>query len=68
MEETGRVKNHLGECSLNVTCPDGECSEILVSNPAMMYLCHVTNEIALKKCLKTWVTSSVCDQNTRLKG
>ena len=33
-EETGRVKNCLGECSLKVTRPDGECSKILVSNPA----------------------------------
>ena len=32
-EETGREKNCLGECSLKVTCPDGECSKILVSNP-----------------------------------
>ena len=28
-----RVKNYLGECSLKITCPNGECSEILVSNP-----------------------------------
>ncbi len=33
MEETGWVKTDLGECNLKVTCPDGECSEILVSNP-----------------------------------
>ena len=32
-EETGREKNCLGECSLKVTHPDGECSKILVSNP-----------------------------------
>ena len=35
IEETGRVKNCLGECSLKVTRPDGECSKILVSNPAV---------------------------------
>ena len=33
-EETGRVKNFLGECRLKVTRPNGERSEILVSNPA----------------------------------
>ena len=32
-EETGREKNCLGECRLKVTCPDGKCSKILVSNP-----------------------------------
>ena len=32
-EETGRVKNCLGECSLKVTRPNGECSKMLVSNP-----------------------------------
>ena len=32
-EETGRVKNYLGECNLRVTRQVGECSEILVSNP-----------------------------------
>ena len=34
--ETGPVKNYLGECSLTVTRPDGEFSEILVSNTAEM--------------------------------
>jgi len=34
MEDTGRVKIDLGECSLKVTRPDGECTKILVSNPA----------------------------------
>ena len=33
VEETGQVKNYLGECTLKVTRPDGECSKILVSNP-----------------------------------
>ncbi len=33
MEDPGRVKTDLGECNLKVTRPDGECSEILVSNP-----------------------------------
>ena len=33
VKETGRVKNYMGECSFKVTCPDGECSTILVSNP-----------------------------------
>ena len=33
VEETGRVKNYLGECSFKVTRPDGQCSKILVSNP-----------------------------------
>ena len=28
-----QVKNYLGECSLKVTRPNGERSEILVSNP-----------------------------------
>ena len=32
-EETGWVKNCLGECSLKVTHPDNECYKILVSNP-----------------------------------
>ena len=36
VEETGPVKNYLGECSLTVTHPDGEFSEILVSNTAEM--------------------------------
>ena len=36
MEETGQVKTELGECNLKVTRPDGECSKILVSNPAIM--------------------------------
>ncbi len=35
MEETGRVKNDLGEYNLKVTRPDGECFEILVSNPVI---------------------------------
>ena len=34
MEDTGRVKIDLGECSLKVIRPDGECTKILVSNPA----------------------------------
>ena len=32
-EETGRVKNCLGECGLKVTRPNDVCSKILVSNP-----------------------------------
>ena len=32
-EEAGRVKTDLGEYNLKATRPDGECSEILVSNP-----------------------------------
>ena len=32
-EETGQVKNCLGECSLKDTRPDGECSKIIISNP-----------------------------------
>ncbi len=39
MEETGRVKIDLGECNLKVTRPDGECSEILVSNPDILFDC-----------------------------
>ena len=35
-KQTGRVKNCLGECSLKVTYPHGECSEILVSNPVLL--------------------------------
>ena len=35
-EETGRVKNCLGEYSLKVTRPDGECFKILVSNPVII--------------------------------
>ena len=38
MEENGRVKTDLGECNLKVTRPDGECSKILVSNPAKAQL------------------------------
>ena len=37
VEETGRVKNCLGECSLKVTHPDGECSKILVFNPGAIH-------------------------------
>ena len=33
--ETWRVKNYLGECSLKITRPNGERSEILVSNPVI---------------------------------
>lgn len=42
MEENGRVKTDkqiyftLGECNLNVTRPDGECSKILVFNPVTL--------------------------------
>ena len=36
VEETGRVKNCLGKCGLKVTCPNGECSKIVVSNPALI--------------------------------
>ena len=36
-EETGRMKNCLGECSLKVTRPDGKCSKILVPNPVLFY-------------------------------
>ena len=32
------MKKCLGECSLRVTRPDGECSQILVSNPAEQQL------------------------------
>ena len=32
----GLVKNCLGECSLKVTRPDGECSKILVSNAVLL--------------------------------
>ena len=39
MEETGRVKHCLDECSMKVTHPDGKCSEILVSNPGSHHLC-----------------------------
>ena len=41
---SGRVKNCLGECSLKVTRPDGECSKILVSNPGIytVRLCKLT--------------------------
>ena len=40
-EETGRVKNYLGECNLRVTRQVGECSEMLVSNPVILslYVC-----------------------------
>ena len=41
VEDTGRVKIILGDCSLKVTRPDGECSKILVSNPVKVYsVCH----------------------------
>ena len=36
-EETGQVKNCLGECSLKVIRPDGEGSKILVSNPVDLW-------------------------------
>ena len=36
-EETERVKNCLGVCSLKVTCPDGKCSKILVSSPVKSF-------------------------------
>ena len=35
-EGGGLVKNCLGECSLKVTRPDGECSKILVSNAVLL--------------------------------
>ena len=38
------MKNYLGECGLKVTCPDGECSDILVLNPAHneeLIICYV---------------------------
>ena len=38
VEETGLVKNKLGECSLKDTDPDGVCSKLLVSNPACKYI------------------------------
>ena len=38
VEETRQVKNCLGECSLKVTDPDGECSKMLVSNPVTRWL------------------------------
>ena len=41
VEDTGRVKIILGDCSLKDTRPDGECSKILVSNPVKVYsVCH----------------------------
>ena len=30
------MKNYLGECSLKITRPNGEHSEILVSNPVVL--------------------------------
>lgn len=36
MEETGQVKTGFGECNLNVTRPDSDCSKILVSNPVTL--------------------------------
>ena len=40
MEDTGRVKIDLGECSLKVTRLDGECTKILVSNPGYCTSIH----------------------------
>ncbi len=42
MEDTGRVEIDLGECNLKVTRLDGECSEILVSNPGKINNCNKT--------------------------
>ena len=42
-EDTGQVKNCLGECSLKVTRPDGECSKILVSNPVLIFKARITH-------------------------
>ena len=44
-EETGRVKNCLGECSLKVTCPD--CSKILVSNPGIISLIKLFSQMGI---------------------
>ena len=32
------MKNYLGECSLKITRPNGERSEILVSNPVSIWI------------------------------
>ena len=42
VEETGRVKNYLDKCSLKVSRPNGECSEILVSNPVEVQVNKLT--------------------------
>ncbi len=52
MEETRREKIYLGERNLKVTRPDGECSEILVSNPAWSH-----SKLGFKQLLNS-VTSS----------
>ena len=46
-QETGRVKNYLGECSSKVTRQNGERSEILVSNPAKMPFVMLGNHSCL---------------------
>ena len=53
VQETGRVKNYLGKCSLKVTRPDGECSEILLSNPdsLMTFSFHYVIDIVRRKLL-----------------
>ena len=59
VEKTGQVKNCLGECNLKVTCPDGECSKILVSNPE----CDFWNFKSLLKIIDI-VPSLVITRNT----
>ena len=49
------MKNYLGECSLKVTRPNGECSESLGSNPALFIpLVLVTLAAWAEEYIKVW--------------
>ena len=52
-EEIGQVKSFLGECSLKVTHPDGECSRILVSNAVS--LTNIGNQSVSQLCNQYYI-------------
>ena len=48
VEEIMRVKKLSGRVQLEDARPDGECSEILVSNPDTAYICYAQTTISRK--------------------
>ena len=53
------MKNYLGECSLKITRPNGERSEILVSNPVIIIFSY---SIRWEKLIKKSKEFSFGDQ------
>ena len=61
MEETGQVKNCLGECSLKAIHLDGKCSKLLVSNPAQVTV------VGTKRNQRKWQHCIFCNREGTYK-